>query len=205
MTSCFFFGDSITLGENDSVFGGWVDILKRTYFKEFNTGNPQVKIFNLGIGGETTHGLLKRIEVETDARKSPENNIIFIGYGANDLAIVDTNFVVPLSIFENNIEKGIQLAKKTTQKIILLSILPISDAIDGIQLEPGKTRVSSDVIKYNVCLQKIALKYNLQYVDLHKKFIKNKEVFLSHDGVHPNEKGYQFIAEILNPIVNTQI
>jgi lysophospholipase L1-like esterase len=30
-----FFGDSITYGEYDGVFGGWVDILKDMPFKNF--------------------------------------------------------------------------------------------------------------------------------------------------------------------------
>ncbi len=82
-----FFGDSITYGEYDGVFGGWVDILKRYALQKFHEGNgDELILFNLGIGGETTEGLLKRMPVELEARNSADGNLIFISYGANDLA-----------------------------------------------------------------------------------------------------------------------
>ena len=65
-----FFGDSITYGEYDGVFGGWVDILKRYALQKFHEGNgDELILFNLGIGGETTEGLLKRIPHELAAKK----------------------------------------------------------------------------------------------------------------------------------------
>jgi lysophospholipase L1-like esterase len=81
-----FFGDSITYGEYDGVFGGWVDILKRYALQKYNEGSDELILFNLGIGGETTEGLVKRIPHEMKARNSAEGNVVFIGYGANDLA-----------------------------------------------------------------------------------------------------------------------
>ena len=78
MTNCLFFGDSITYGEYDGILGGYVEILKRYCHAEFYNNNAnEVNCFNLGIGGETTEGLMKRFEVETKARLSPDENLIF--------------------------------------------------------------------------------------------------------------------------------
>src|SRR5688572_27763446 len=84
-----FFGDSITYGEYDGVFGGWVDILKRYALQQFHEGKDELILFNLGIGGETTEGLLKRMPYELSARNAADGNIVFIAYGANDLAAKD--------------------------------------------------------------------------------------------------------------------
>lgn len=87
MTNCLFFGDSITYGEYDGILGGYVEILKRYCHAEFYNNNAnEVNCFNLGIGGETTEGLIKRFEIEIKARLSPDENLIFFFYGANDLA-----------------------------------------------------------------------------------------------------------------------
>ena len=74
-----FFGDSITYGEYDGVFGGWVDILKRYALQKYNEGGNELILFNLGIGGETSQGLVKRIQNEMTARNAEDGNIVFIG------------------------------------------------------------------------------------------------------------------------------
>ena len=103
-----FFGDSITYGEYDGVFGGWVDILKRYALQKYNERSNELILFNLGIGGETTEGLLNRMSHEMKARNSADGNIIFIGYGANDLAKKDGNQLVNPEQFKTNIETAVQ-------------------------------------------------------------------------------------------------
>lgn len=60
MINCLCFGDSITYGEYDGVSGGWTDILKRYFHSRFiNENIEELNVFNLGIGGETTDGIVK--------------------------------------------------------------------------------------------------------------------------------------------------
>lgn len=40
-----FFGDSITYGEYDGVFGGWVDIVKRYALQKYNEGSNELILF----------------------------------------------------------------------------------------------------------------------------------------------------------------
>ncbi len=63
MINCLCFGDSITYGEYDGVSGGWTDILKRYFHSRFiNENIEELNVFNLGIGGETTDGIVKKIQ-----------------------------------------------------------------------------------------------------------------------------------------------
>lgn len=201
MTNCLFFGDSITYGEYDGVLGGWVDCLKRHCLTKFNEGKKEVLVFNLGIGGETTIGFLKRFETELTARKSAFQNLIFISYGANDLAVLDNEAIVPAKDYEANIRTAIKKAKEHTPHVFVISILPISEKIDDIKSPNGKLRSNAAVNLYNGILQKIAKEESVIYLDLHSVFSEQAEDWLSKDGLHPNEKGYRILASEVEPIL----
>lgn len=197
-----FFGDSITYGEYDGVFGGWVDILKRYALQKFHEGNGnELILFNLGIGGETTEGLLKRIPHELAARNSADGNIVFLSYGANDLAVKDGVQIVDPEKFKSNIKEAVAHARQFSNIIYLVSILPFSQKIDGIVVSSGKKRISEDAVIYNQILKNIAAEDSLVYIDFYSVFLEDKEILLSADGVHPNEKGYGMMAEIAIPII----
>lgn len=197
-----FFGDSITYGEYDGVFGGWVDILKRYALQKFHEGNgDELILFNPGIGGETTEGLLKRIPHELAARNSADGNIVFLSYGANDLAVKDGVQIVDPDKFKTNIKEAVAHAKQFSNAIYLVSILPFSQKIDGVVVSSGKKRINEDVVVYNQILKNIAAEDSLGYIDFYSAFLDDKEILLSADGVHPNEKGYGMMAEIAIPII----
>lgn len=201
-----FFGDSITYGEYDGVFGGWVDILKRYALQQFHEGNgDELILFNLGIGGETTEGLLKRIPHELAARNSPDGNIVFLSYGANDLAVKEGVQMVNPEKFRNNIKKAVEHASRFSNEIYLVSILPFSQKIDGVVVSSGKKRINEDVVAYNQILKNIAAEDSLTYIDFYSAFLDDKEILLSSDGVHPNEKGYGMMAEIAIPIIEKHL
>lgn len=196
-----FFGDSITYGEYDGVFGGWVDILKRYALQQFHEGSNELILFNLGIGGETTEGLLKRMPHELAARNSAEGNIVFIGYGANDLAIKDGSQLVTPDQFRDNIKTAVQHAKQYSSDIYLVSILPFSEKVDGVESATGKLRINGDVLIYNQILKDTAAESSLHYIDFYAALVEDIEILLSADGVHPNEKGYGIMAETAIPII----
>ncbi|GEM51734.1 SGNH/GDSL hydrolase family protein [Empedobacter brevis] len=202
MTNCLFFGDSITYGEYDGILGGYVDILKRYCHAEFYQNNTnEINCFNLGIGGETTEGLIKRFEIEVQARYSPDENLIFFLYGANDLAEKNNVELVSLSDFEANLSQMISHAKEFTKHVYLISILPISKTVDGINVPERKFRTTQKIELYNQKLKELAAQNDIEFIDIFSSFNANKEVFLSKDGVHPNEKGYDFIATQIKPIL----
>lgn len=202
MTNCLFFGDSITYGEYDGILGGYVDILKRYCHAEFYQNNTnEINCFNLGIGGETTEGLIKRFEIEVQARYSLDENLIFFLYGANDLTKKNNVELVSLSDFEANLSQMISHAKEFTKHVYLISILPISKTVDGINVPERKFRTTQKIELYNQKLKELAAENDVEFIDIFSSFDANKEVFLSKDGVHPNEKGYDFIATQIKPIL----
>lgn len=196
-----FFGDSITYGEYDGVFGGWVDILKRYALQKYNEGSDELILFNLGIGGETTEGLIRRISHEMEARNSAEGNIVFISYGANDLAKKEGVPMVAPERFKTNVAAAVQKAKEYAEDIYLVSILPVAEKIDGVTVASGKLRSTAEILKYNQLLKEIAGETAVHYLDFYSGFADAREVLLSGDGVHPNEKGYGIMAEMAMPVI----
>ncbi len=202
MVSCLCFGDSITYGEYDGIFGGWVDILKRYFHREKKMNNAkELNVFNLGKGGETTDGLVKRIQVESEARKSPEENVVFFGYGANDLALVDGNPQVSVAQYQNNLHRAITVVKGITQHVYAINILPIASEIDGVIGDNGKLRSNTDVELYNKTVLDIVKETGIGLIDVNTLFIEDRKALLSNDGLHPNEVGYMKMAEKIKPIL----
>ena len=76
------FGDSIVWGAADTEKQGWVN---RLAIYCSNNLDYNCFIYNLGIPGETTTGLLKRLELESSARMPTK---IVIAIGTNDARIV---------------------------------------------------------------------------------------------------------------------
>ena len=202
MINCLCFGDSITYGEYDGVSGGWTDILKRYFHSRFiNENIEELNVFNLGIGGETTDGIVKRFSAEVAARTSPDQNLIFFAYGANDVALKEGCRMVESEKFKTNLREVIGKAKEITSHLHIISILPVASAIDGITVPSGKQRSNQIIEEYNQVLQEFAAQYGIAFINLYHSFFKEKDILLSDDGVHPNDKGYQFIAEHIKPFI----
>ncbi len=103
--------------------------------------------------------------------------------------------------FKANITAAVQKAKQYAEGIYLISILPVARKIDGVKVSSGKLRSSAEILKYNQLLKEVADENTLQYLDFYSGFADDKEILLSRDGVHPNEKGYGIIAEMAIPVI----
>ncbi|WP_428742818.1 SGNH/GDSL hydrolase family protein [Tenacibaculum sp.] len=188
MTHIICFGDSITRGENDSEKGGWANRLKAYCMELFlKNRKNEICVFNMGIGGETTEGLVKRFVNEFDTRLLKDgNNIVTLAYGTNDIALLNDKNTVSLEKFRDNLNLCIDHALKQKATVYLINILPILE-----EESTTKKRAIEDVVKYNDMLLSIAQKQNIHFIDVHSKFNITKEDLLTYDGVHPNAKGHE--------------
>ena len=198
MTHLLCFGDSITRGENDARYGGWADRLKTYFIKDFlKEQQNEVCVFNLGIGGESTNGLKNRFENEFNCRRlnaENEQTIITIAYGANDLAISNSNYTVSAADFSLNIQECIKYALQKNAKVILINILPI---VDSEPKKHPKRRKPEDIEEYNNLIHQLSENLNIPYIDVFSLFNKSKEKFLTSDGIHPNSKGHKLLYKTI--------
>jgi lysophospholipase L1-like esterase len=165
----------------DSITDGWK-------LEEYFPGKPYV---NRGISGQTTPQMLVRMFPDV-INLHPAALIILAG--TNDIA--RNTGPESAEIIEDNFRAITELAQRHGIKVLLCSILPISDYIAKKQSD---RRPPADILKLNAWLRKYAQEKNLIYVDYYSALV-NEKGFLkegySEDGLHPNNRGYQLMAPL---------
>src|SRR5207253_9752722 len=130
-----FMGDSITDSWQNSKFGG------------FFPGKPYI---DRGISGQTTPQMLVRFRADVIALHP---KVVVVLAGTNDLA--GNTGPMTLEAIEDNLISMAELAKANSIKIVLASVLPISDyeqrdgkpIIRTVQRPPEKIRALNDWMK----------------------------------------------------------
>ena len=149
------------------------------------------EILNRGIGGDTSMGVLKRINEIT--RHQPSK--LFICIGTNDIA-----FGIKIADVISNYQLIIDSIKKRTPntKIYIQSVLPV-----GKKVILGHNNES--IIKLNQEIKKMCIESTITYVDLHKAFT-NKEGCLkeeyTNDKLHIMGNAYLVWKQLITPYIN---
>jgi lysophospholipase L1-like esterase len=157
-----FLGDSLT----DSC--EWQEFFRNAIIK------------NRGISGDTTNGILNRIDEVVDSK--PQK--LFLMIGINDVnrgEKVDeilNNYKLILTNFRERIPQT---------QVFIQSILPINN-----QKRPNKG-VNSIILELNANLKNLAKQFSFQYIDLFSAFLDDNnqlDARYTTDGVHLNGQGY---------------
>lgn len=177
-----FMGDSITDSWDDPRYGG------------FFPGKPYV---NRGISGQTTPQMLIRFRPDVIALK-PE--VVVILAGTNDIA--GNTGPMTLEAIQDNITSMAELARLNRMRVILASVLPVSDydkTADGQPRNQTTRRPPEKIKALNEWMRNYATKNKLTYLDYYSAMIDDKGFLkdeLSNDGLHPNDKGYLVMAPL---------
>lgn len=166
--------------EVDVVFLG--DSLTDAY--DLQKYYPDYTVLNRGIGGDTTVGLEKRLEVSVFA-VSPKAVVMLIG--ANNMKEMMNNYETILQKFEQNLPNS---------RIILLSLTSMG----------GDWGKNNQLAAYNnVLIKKLAEKYGFDFVDLYSPLLdpETGEIFAKYttDGGHLTPDGYAVLTEQITPAI----
>jgi lysophospholipase L1-like esterase len=162
-------GGIIFLGDSLTDQGEWQE-----YFQQIN-------IQNRGISGDTTEGVLNRLDEVIESK--PQKIFLLIGtndfwYGHKNLSKAIANYRQILNLFQKKIPKT---------EIYIQSVLPIDCQKYNLNIKP------QNLVQFNQEIEKLAKEFSYQYINLYDRFT-NKEGQLSSqytlDGVHLNGKGY---------------
>ena len=173
-----FLGDSITDG------GEWSKLF------------PNLPVENRGIGGDTTEGLLNRIDQIIALKPSQ----VFLMIGTNDLC-----FDCPIDeamINYRHILTRLHNELPDTQ-IYIESVLPFNDTI----FPSRSLRTNSNIRKLNIAIKNLAEQYNDPYIDLTPVFTdQDGRLFSKYtsDGLHLNAKGYSVWRDEIKKLVKTR-
>jgi len=186
-----FFGASITQGFWDTEGGGWVSRLQNNQFTP--------TFFNLAISGDTSAKLLKRFGSETKARLWPGEELVFVlAAGSNDAVVEAGKAWSSPQEYKQNITKIVGLAKQYSSKILFVELAPCDESRTNPVAWGDFSYTNEDVRQLNAVLREICAKEKLPLVSVFDAFV-GREKELLKDGLHPNAKGHQLIAELVKP------
>jgi lysophospholipase L1-like esterase len=176
-----FMGDSITDFWAHPEFGGF-----------FATRPPYI---DRGISGQITAQMLLRFRRDVIALGP---SVVVILAGTNDLAGNGVPGVVsrmPVGIIEDNLASMADLAKAHGIRVVLASVLPVSDYSmrEGATTRMTETRPPAQILALNEWIRQYCAKNGFPYLDYFSAMVDasgflKKE--LSEDGLHPNAAGY---------------
>ena len=143
--------------------------------------NPRIK--NRGIGGDTSVGVLKRL----DQIISDQPLQIFLMMGINDL----WNGVPVERVADNYRQVLAQVKSKApATNVLIQSVLPMNGAWSST---PERIPiVNRQVFDLNKKLRELGTEFFFSYVDLFSLFVKDDQLDPQYttDGLHINGKGY---------------
>jgi len=176
-----FMGDSITDSWDDPKFGGFF---------------PGKLYIDRGISGQTTPQMLVRFRADVI---DLHPKVVVLLAGTNDLA--GNTGPMTLEAIEDNLISMAELAKANSIKVVLSSVLPISDyeQRDGKPIVRTTQRPPEKIKRLNEWMRSYADKNKLTYLDYYSAMIDDKGFLkdeLSEDGLHPNAKGYAIMAPL---------
>lgn len=178
-------GDSITYGGGDLEALGWVGRLRK-FLDEKNFG----EVYNFGVCGDDSEGLLKRFSVEATSIK-PAIVVFSIGINDSKYLVGSISAKVSLQQFEKNMSELLRQAKRFTQQVFVVSA---TNVIDDVETAAGSRFNNSDIQKYNALLKVLSAQERVEFIDVYGALDTGRDFF---DGVHPNTTGYQKLFEIL--------
>ncbi len=197
------FGASTTHGNWDSM-GGWSDRIRLHVIKKI-LDNPTKflgHVFNLGVPGDMSSDLLKRIGPEIKARLFYPETIILVSVGTNDSKInyADKKAVISDEEFENNQEKLVRIVKKYSQKILFLGFNPV----DEKRTNPWRDNayLNERLEKFNNIVKSVCEKNNIEFLNIFKLFDSNDYLKYIYDGLHPNSLGHEKIFNLVRPFID---
>lgn len=200
MANILVFGASITYGRWDHGGAGWVGRLRRHIDNINEERDMDHVVYNLGISGSDSNGILKRFKTEAEPRCWKEDkNVIIFSFGNNDSIInSDGSHRVEPKTYRKNLIQLISQAKKLSKEIIFIGLTPlIEEKVSPMPWSPKESYSNKNINKYDEILRNVCRKEKVQYLDLFSNL--EKKEFLKHvdDGIHPNSKGHEIIYKIV--------
>lgn len=181
------FGDSYTFGTTSraipglatlSPIEGYVPKLARLLEAEFGKGT---KLINSGLGGEDTTEGLARLPGEL---KIYEPDLVLLFLGVVDMGAEDPRF----TDMRNNLADMMHLILRSDIEVII-GTYPALDP-EGFR---GKM-AAPHVPRLNTIIRQEANKQGVRVAG-HELAFRKKPGLLGTDGLHPNDNGYELMAE----------
>jgi lysophospholipase L1-like esterase len=174
----------------DSITDFWV----QPRFGAFFPGKPYI---GRGIGGQTTPQMLIRFRWDVIALQP---KVVVILAGTNDIA--GNTGPMTLEEIEGNLVSMAELARANGIRVVLASVMPVSNYGHGRDGNPVDMRIKrppEKILELNAWIKKYAAENGQVYLDYFSAMVDDRGLLkkdLSEDGLHPNAAGYAVMAPL---------
>jgi lysophospholipase L1-like esterase len=187
---------TLASGESRVVFMGdsITDMWAQPRFGGFFPGKPYI---DRGISGQTTPQMLIRFRPDVIALRP---RVVVILAGTNDLA--GNTGPVTLQAIEDNLTSMAELARANGIRVVLASVLPVSNYGhdgQGNPVDMRTRRAPEKIVELNGWIKKYAADKGHIYLDYFSATVDAQGLLkrdLSEDGLHPNPQGYAVMAPL---------
>lgn len=201
----FFFGDSISFGQEISVDLTWVNKIAQQLHQKY--GQDSTTVINTSINGNTTRMALERMPYDV---QSHEVDVLVVGFGMNDCNYWLTDKGVPRvspKAFRANLEEIVERAFHFGVKQVILRTnhpSPRTDYMINTDITYGESNHF-----YNEIIREVARDDSrIIFVDVEQEFnryIEKHHVRLEEltlpDGVHLSLLGHEVYFDCMYPVI----
>jgi lysophospholipase L1-like esterase len=183
----------------ESITDAWIS----PEFGGFFPGKPYV---DRGISGQTTPQMLIRFRPDVIALQP---KVVVILAGTNDIAGNTGPMTVEQS--EANLVSMAELAKMNKIRVVLASVLPVSNYGHDRQGNPLDMRINrppEKIAQLNAWIKKYAEVNGHTYLDYFSAMVDPQGLLqqdLSEDGLHPNAKGYAVMSPLAEQAIRVAL
>ena len=158
---------------------------------EWGNAFPDLNIINRGINGDTTFGVLNRLD--NIIKLKPKKVFILIGINDITKGVSDEDILKNYDSIISTLKEG-----SPDTEIYIQSVLPTNQELAS---EYYQMKTNNDtILATNQEIENMSKSQNVVYVDLYKNFIDTKgqlDAAYTIDGIHLNAKGYKIWEEVL--------
>jgi len=183
----------------DSITDAWVS-------PEYGGFFPGKSYIDRGISGQTTPQMLVRFRPDVI---DLQPKVVVILAGTNDLA--GNTGPMTLAQIEENLASMAELAKVNRVRVVLASVLPVSNYGHDRQANPLDMRINrppEKILELNGWIKKYAEDNRHTYLDYFSAMVDAQGLLqrdLSEDGLHPNAKGYAVMTPLAEQAISTAL
>ncbi len=203
MTQIFIIGSSSVYGVG-AEFAGWADLIKqKLHQKMYGVGGvgEKYEVFNFGFSGATIDFFKEAFPFLLKKYGRNGKIVTIFATGGNNAKAKGSsdNYVSTLDKFSKDIVDFLNLINKLSDEVIVVGngsydeskVFPRISPFDGSKSYFSNERNQ----KFQTKAKEITQSMNLEFVDLEVPTETWIKKYLYEDGLHPNQAGYNLIAD----------
>ena len=210
MIQIFILGSSSVYGVG-SENGGWADLIKQQLHKKMYSKNgigEKIEIYNFGKSGATIDFVLENFPSQLKAYSRNKTTVAIVSVGGNNAKAENQpeNYVSSLEEYKKQKLKLLQMLKSKCTHVISvgggffdeLKTFPKYNPLNG-----GKSYFSNERKQlFEREFERISQELSIPFISVGVSKKEWLEKYLFDDGLHPNQKGYNLIAEKVRKVLD---